>query len=207
MSAAAHRLRGIYALVDASAPDPVRLTHAVLEGGVRIVQYRAKAGIDPQDARAMRDLTHQYDALFILNDDWRGVERFDADGAHLGPDDAPQSEVPMIRERLRGRILGLSCGTESEARTAERLRADYLGVGCIFRTTSKADAGEPIGIEGLRRVAAASALPIAAIGGINSANIGQIAACGVAMAAVLSAFSTSANPGAVAQELVARWPK
>ncbi|MBV9149652.1 MAG: thiamine phosphate synthase [Candidatus Eremiobacteraeota bacterium] len=205
VSAAAHRLRGIYAIVDASVSEPVNLAREILGGGVRILQYRAKGGINANDARALRELTYDHDALFILNDEWRAVGRFDADGVHLGPDDAKPSDLPVIRRQLRGRIVGLSCGTEDEARRAADIGADYIGVGCIFATTSKSDAGEPIGVAGLRRVAAASTLPVAAIGGISAQNISEVAATGVAMAAVLSAFSATGDPRNVARELIDLW--
>ena len=205
VSAAAHRLRGIYAIVDARAADPVGLTRDLLDGGIRILQYRAKGRIDAAHARAMRDLTYERDALFILNDDWRAVERYDADGVHLGPDDAQNDELPRIRGELRGRILGLSCGTQDEARFAETVGADYIGVGCVFPTTSKHDAGEPIGIRGLQAVGSVTSLPVAAIGGIHLSNVAQVARTGVAMAAVLSAFTLSNNPRELAHELIARW--
>ena len=207
VSAAAHRLHGIYAIVDASAPDPVQLMCELLDGGIRIMQYRSKGGISPAHARTMRHLTYDRDALFILNDDWRAVDRFDADGVHLGPDDAQKDELPAIREQLRGRILGLSCGTQDEARSAEIVGADYIGVGCVFATTSKTDAGEPIGIAGLKRVASATSLPVAAIGGIDLMNIPQVAMTGVAMAAILSAFHSGGNPSDVARQLIARWKR
>ncbi|MBV9972778.1 MAG: thiamine phosphate synthase [Candidatus Eremiobacteraeota bacterium] len=205
VSAAAHRLRGIYAIVDAGGRDPVQLTEQLLDGGIRIVQYRAKGGVIAAHARAMRDLTNERNALFIINDEWRAVETFDADGVHLGPDDAYASQWPAIRRHLRGRILGVSCGSEDEARTAQAAGADYIGVGCVFPTKSKSDAGDPIGVAGLERVAAATSLPVAAIGGINLSNIAEVYASGVAMAALISALSASASPRDTARQLVARW--
>jgi thiamine-phosphate pyrophosphorylase len=172
---------------------------------VRIVQYRAKNGIASQRARVLRDLTREHGALFILNDVWREVETYDADGAHLGPGDAAPDELPAIRRALRGRLLGLSCGDEREARAARVFGADYIGAGCIYATSSKDDAGEPIGIAGLRAVAAATDLPVAAIGGITLETIPAIRAAGVAMAAVLSAISAAPNPQTAAAALVAAW--
>lgn len=206
MSAAAHRLRGIYAIVGESGPDPVVLGRQLFEGGIRIVQYRAKNKLNANHANALRALANQYDALFILNDAWRAVDEFDADGVHLGPDDVRSCDLLAVREQLRGRIIGLSCGTPEEALQAQRLGADYIGVGCVYPTRSKADAGEPIGIAGLRCVAAASSLPVAAIGGITVQNLPAVAASGVAMAALLSELATSAEPAALARRLVNSWP-
>lgn len=209
MDLAAHalvsRLHGIYAIVNEGQPNPVELTRALLAGGARIVQYRAKGGIVPEHARALRELTRNANALFILNDEWRAVAQYEADGVHVGPDDAQPHELAQIRAALEGRILGVSCGTEDEARFAEAHGADYIGVGCLFPTGSKADAGDPIGIAGLKRVAAATRLPVAAIGGITLAHLPQVRDTGVAMAAVISAISRAADPQTATEELVRTW--
>ncbi|MFN2528350.1 MAG: thiamine phosphate synthase [Candidatus Baltobacteraceae bacterium] len=197
-------LQGIYAIVNGRA-DVVPFTSALLRGGIRIVQYRAKAGTDIQALRDLRELTAAWDAMLIVDDDWQAALETGADGAHLGPDDAPRAQLPMIREYLRGGLLGLSCGTIEEAQYAESLGADYIGVGSVFATTSKTDAGTPIGIAGLREVAAATQLPSAAIGGITQANIASVRATGVAMAAVISALSESPDPREAAAALVRTW--
>ncbi len=187
--------------------DPLGLTRAILEGGVRIVQYRAKTGIVPAHAEALRELTRARNALFLINDDWRAVERFDADGAHLGPDDGGFSALPEIRKTIGDRIIGVSCGTPGEARAAQSAGADYIGAGSVYATSSKSDAGNPIGLSGLRAVSAATALPIAAIGGITAENLGDVRATGVAMAAMISAFSSAPDPRKSAEALVSVWNK
>lgn len=205
MSDLSAALRGIYAIVNEGEPDPVTIARAALDGGVRIIQYRAKSGVVPERARALRRLTAQHDALFILNDAWELAVEYDADGVHLGPDDAQPDRLAQIRERLGTLLLGLSCGTETEARAAQAVGADYIGVGAVYATGSKDDAGEPIGIAGLQRVAAATRLPVAAIGGINAGNIAAVEATGVAMAAVISAISHAADPEEAARALVRAW--
>lgn len=199
------RLRGIYAIVNENERDALAIARAALEGGVRIIQYRAKRGIVAANARALRDLTREYGALFILNDDWRAVETYDADGVHVGPDDAQSHEMTHIRNALSGRILGVSCGTEDEARAAEASGADYIGVGSVYATGSKADAGDPIGIAGLTRVSRSTTLPVAAIGGIAIASLADVRATGVAMAAVISAISGAQDPRLAASMLVSTW--
>lgn len=199
-------LRGIYAIVNEStASDPVALTRAVLESGVRIVQYRAKSGIVSAHAHAMRDLTRASNALFIINDDWRAAQTYEADGVHLGPEDALPEDLAAIRACLPQAVIGISCGTPQEARMADAGGADYIGVGSVYATGSKADAGEPIGIAGLQRVAQATRLPIAAIGGITLERLAQVRASGVAMAAVISAISGDPDPGRAAERLVQAW--
>ncbi len=108
-----------------------------------------------------------------------------ADGVHLGQDDLP---VAMAR-RLLGpdRIIGSSAGTEDEAVAAERDGADYLGVGSVFETSSKADAGAPIGLEGLRRIVHAVRIPVVAIGGVAHHNAASAIQAGAAGVAVISA--------------------
>jgi len=198
-------LSGIYAIVNEGAPDPVALTQAILAGGARIVQYRAKSGIVPDHARALRELTRAQGALFILNDDWHAVQTYDADGVHIGPEDAAPEDLAHIRATLQHRLIGVSCGTEEEARLAENAHADYIGVGSVYATSSKADAGAPIGIAGLSRVSRATHLPVAAIGGITLDSIAEVRASGVAMAAVISAISRAAEPQAATEGLVRAW--
>jgi thiamine-phosphate pyrophosphorylase len=198
-------LQGIYAIVNAKTPKLVDFVSALLDGGIRIVQYRAKRGVAAQELRAVRELTRKRGALLIVNDDWQAAIDIGADGAHLGPEDAGRAQLPMIREYLHGRMLGLSCGTSEEARYAESLGADYIGVGSVFATASKPDAGEPIGLHGLAQIASATRLPVAAIGGINAQNIGAVRACGVAMAAVISALGSAPDPRVAATELVQQW--
>lgn len=198
-------LSGIYVIINEGSPDPVALARAALAGGARIVQYRAKSGIVPAHARAMRDLTRKCGALFILNDEWDAVAQYDADGVHVGPEDAAPEELAKIRAALGERILGVSCGTEEEARHAQTCGADYIGVGAVYATSSKADAGAPIGIAGLHRVASATTLPVAAIGGITLDSIAEVRGAGVAMAAVISAVSAAEYPQSATAALVAAW--
>ncbi len=199
-------LRGIYVIVNESNEHPcVGLARAILEGGARIVQYRAKSGIVAAHAKAIRDLTRAQGALFILNDDWRAVRAYDADGVHLGPGDAQTGELAAIRAALPDGILGISCGSAREAHSAEAAGADYAGVGSVYATGSKDDAGDPIGIAGLKRVAAAASLPVAAIGGITLARLPEVRAAGVAMAAMISAISGSSDPRSATAAMVRVW--
>ncbi|HTV92204.1 MAG TPA: thiamine phosphate synthase [Verrucomicrobiae bacterium] len=200
----AERLEGIYAIVNDDA-RALAIANAALDAGVRIVQYRAKGGIRAEALAALRERTHAHGALLIVNDDWRAALAFDCDGVHLGPDDEGFAAVGPVRAALRDRLIGLSCGTVDEARRANAQDVDYLGVGAVYPTGSKADAGAPIGIDGLRAVAAASRHPVAAIGGITSATIDAVRATGVAMAAVIAAIASAPHPASAARALVERW--
>jgi len=200
-------LHGIYAIVNEDGRDPRVLVSSILSAGVRVVQYRAKNGIVADSLRTVRELTRDADALLIVNDDWRAAIVFDCDGVHLGPDDDGFAHVPVVRSRFDDRLIGLSCGTVPEARTAQAAEVDYIGVGSVFATASKSDAGTPIGIDALRTIQAAVTLPIAAIGGITGENIAEVRATGVAMAAVISAIANVPNPGDAARGLVEHWAR
>lgn len=200
-------LSGIYAIVNEGAPDPIELTQAILTGGARIVQYRAKAGIVPAHVRALRGLANRHGALLIVNDDWRAALAYGADGVHLRPDDAQTSELARIRAAMGDRIVGISCGTPAEARAAQTAGADYIGVGSVYATSSKGDAGTPIGIEGLQQIARAVRIPVAAIGGITLQSIAQVRGCGVAMAAVISAICGAPDPARATAQLVHAWAR
>jgi len=201
----AQKLRGIYAIVNEGGDGTLAIAHAALEAGASIVQYRAKETFVPAHAQALREITWTHDALFIINDDYRAVERYDADGVHLGPDDAQFDDVRLIRSALPNKLIGLSVGTVEEAGVANRLDIDYIGVGSVYATSSKPDAGDPIGLDGLRAVAAASRFPVAAIGGVAAQSLPELRDCGIAMAAVISAISSAPDPFEAARQLVAAW--
>ncbi|MGR4063863.1 MAG: thiamine phosphate synthase [Vulcanimicrobiaceae bacterium] len=199
-------LCGIYAIVDQSdVADPIAVAAASLQAGIKIVQYRAKTAVVPSVARKLRDMTRDATALFIVNDDWRTALQCDADGVHLGPGDPGFDDVESLRGAFGNRIVGLSCGTIEEARHAGASTADYVGVGPVYATASKSDAGDPLGLDRLARIAAATPLPVAAIGGITLATIAGVRAAGAAMAAVISALAAGPDPGATAAGLVAAW--
>jgi len=196
------RLRGIYALVDPDRVEPIAFTEALLRGGIRLIQVRAKNGIDGATLIAIVTRVRAAGGLALVNDDVR-LARL-ADGVHLGQEDAAGLDLRALRTALRDGVIGLSCGTPQEARAADPALVDYVGAGPAFATPSKDDAGLPIGLSGIRAVAAATPLPCAAIGGIGLANVARIRETGASMAAVLSALIFE-NAEAAARELVARW--
>lgn len=125
-----------------------------------------------------------------------------AAGVHLGQSDLPALDARRIAGP--GLLVGLSVTTPAEAAAADDLPAgtvDYLGVGPIFATPTKADAAPPIGIEGLRQACAATGLPCVAIGGVGPDAATDIAAAGAAGVAVVSAIAASADPRRAAAEL------
>jgi thiamine-phosphate pyrophosphorylase len=196
------RLRGVYALVDPDRVEPIAFTEALLRGGIRLIQIRAKSGIDGATLIAVVTRVRAAGGLAIVNDDVR-LARL-ADGVHLGQEDAADLDLRALRTALRDGIIGLSCGTPQEARAADPALIDYVGAGPAFATRSKDDAGLPIGLSGIRAVAEATPLPCAAIGGIDLTNVARIRDTGAPMAAVLSALIRD-DAAAAARELVARF--
>jgi len=177
-------LRGLYVLVGASNPLP--LARAALRGGARIIQLRDH--VTPRDelrptARELRRLTRDFGALCVVCDHLELAREVGADGLHL--EWAPLS-LEGARKELEGEML-LSTGVSSveQALEAQRAGADALGVGPVYATKSKPDASAPIGLEGLQAIQNAVAIPIAAIGGLDSSNIGAVE---TPMACVFSAL-------------------
>ena len=196
-------LAGIYALLEPQRhADPLAYADALLRGGIRLVQLRAKAGCDVAFVDALVARVRAAGGMTIVNDDVALAAR--ADGLHLGQEDAAEHDLHAMRVRLGARVIGLSCGTPAEARSAFRV-VDYLGAGPIFTTASKADAGGPIGVNGVRAVVEATRLPVAAIGGIALASLGRARESGAAMAAVISALATAVDPEAEARAFVQAW--
>jgi len=200
----AQRLRGIYVILN-DGPQTLELARAVVDAGVAILQYRAKHGVVAARVRALRELTRRSGALLVMNDDWRAAAEFDCDGVHLGPEDDGFENVASVRAALPEAVIGLSCGSLDEVRAAADAGVDYLGVGCVFATSSKHDAGEPIGIGRLGELVRASSLPVAAVGGISATTLPDVVRSGAAMAAVISSVSSALDPRRAAAELVDAW--
>nr|WP_225668058.1 thiamine phosphate synthase [Arthrobacter sp. 147(2020)] len=127
-------------------------------------------------------------------------------GVHVGQSDLP---VQLVRSIVGpGAIVGLSAATASEIGTAHNLPAgtvDYLGVGAIHATATKADHPEPLGIEGFGALASGSSLPCVAIGGIGVSDVRPLRDARASGVAVVSAVCASADPEAAARELAGQW--
>jgi thiamine-phosphate pyrophosphorylase len=198
------RFAGVYALIDPAAhAEPVAYLDALLRGGIRLVQIRAKGGLAPDVLRTAVARIRAAGGIAIVNDD---VDlALEADGVHLGQEDLAGHDLRALRTRLGARAIGLSCGTPAEARAVPPGLVDYLGAGPIFATSSKGDAGAPIGVNGVRVVVEATTLPVAAIGGITLAAVPRVRETGATMAAVISALAAASDPAATARAFVAAW--
>ncbi len=175
---------------------------AALLGGVTAVQLREKSGTDleiVQSADRLRELCTDHKAAFLLNDRVDLALAAGADGVHLGVDDLP---IPAAR-RLSGTDfwIGFSPDTDTGARSARLEGASYLGVGPVFGTASKSDAGPAIGLSLLKRRIAVADLPVIGIGGIDASNAASVIKSGAAGVAVMSAILRAPDPRAAAQAL------
>jgi len=193
---------GVY-VVTSGAFGPQRdhraLGRAAIDGGAGAVQLRAPelddAALLPIAAdlsRACRDAG----VMFIVNDRVDVALESGAAGAHVGQADDPQ----RARRRLgSNRVLGVSVGDAGEALSAERVGADYLGV-TVWSTSTKPEA-EGRGLDGLRDVVAATALPVVGIGGIDVGNAGLVMDTGAVGVAVISAVAAAVDPVLVTRSL------
>ncbi|MCS7143831.1 MAG: thiamine phosphate synthase [Archaeoglobaceae archaeon] len=179
-------LKGVYFITDSKFGKHEEMAKNALELGVKIIQLREKRMKDRDlflTAKRLRELTESYDALLIINDRLDIAVSAEADGVHLGQEDLP---LEVARELFDG-LIGISVHNFEEAMKAKK--ADYLGAGPIFKTTTKEDAKEPIGLEELNKIVLATNLPVFAIGGINSDNVKRVLDCKVAGIAVVSAIA------------------
>ncbi len=180
----------------ASGRGHLEVAGAALEGGADAIQLRAKE----MGGREMYGLASRIDAmahdrrsgcLFFVNDRVDVAMAAGADGVHLG-----QEDLALEAARSLGgmdMIVGISATTAEQAKEAEAGGADYLGVGPVFATPSKPDAVFPIGLEGLKGIRDAVALPIVAIGGIAESNARQVFEAGADGIAVISAVTGAAD--------------
>jgi thiamine-phosphate diphosphorylase len=173
---------------------------AAVAGGVTMVQLREKEASSREfyeTALELRALTRRLGVPLVINDRLDIALAVAADGLHIG-----QSDLPLkTARRLAGRdmFIGVSTGSLEEALAAERDGADYLGVGAVYPTGSKADAGEAIGIRGLAEICAAVRIPVVGIGGLHAGNAGEALGAGAAGIAVISAILSQPDMEGAAQ--------
>ena len=199
---------GLYVLTDeglARGRPTLDVVAAAIRGGADAIQLRAKGLTTRQQVdvgRALRALTREAGVLFIVNDRADVAVAVDADGVHVGPDDLPPADARAIVGP--DRIVGVSAGTVEEALAARDAGADYLGVGAIYATATKADAGSPVGPGRIAEIKARVDLPMVGIGGINRYNLGDVIAAGADGVAVIGAVVVAEDVEAAARELKVR---
>ncbi len=195
----------LYVILDRSAARGRELD-GVLEGaiaaGCRMVQLREKewpSGRLLPLAERLRGRCRAAGVTFIVNDRVDLAVAVEADGVHLGQDDLPPRVArPLLRP---GMLLGVSTHSAEQARAAQAARADYVAVGSIFPTATKAGF-ELVGPGLLRELRPEIRVPLIAIGGITAANVGEAIRAGADGVAVISAVCGAPDPEAASRRLL-----
>lgn len=182
---------GIYALTAeelSNGRDNIEIVAALLEAGVKFLQYREKdkaASEMFQECVLIRAMTRKAGATFIVNDRIDLALAVKADGVHIGQTDLPPEAVrQLIGDDM---ILGLSTHDKAQLAAAENCGVvDYVGVGPVFATKTKKDVSAAVGLDYVRYAAEYSKLPFVAIGGIKEHNLAEVVAAGAKTVAIVS---------------------
>ena len=157
-----------------------------LEGGVTLVQYRAKAASSAEmyaEALQLKALCDSFNVPLIINDRLDIAMAVGAAGVHLGQDDLPCAAARKILGE--DYLIGVSAHNPAEAKAALQSGADYLGCGAVFGTATKADV-QKLGTEGLAAICREKGLPVVGIGGVTADNYREVRAAGADGAAIVS---------------------
>lgn len=157
-----------------------------LEGGVTLVQYRAKTAASAEmyaEALQLKALCDSFNVPLIINDRLDIAMAVEAAGVHLGQDDLPCAAARKILGE--DYIIGVSAHNPAEAKAALQSGADYLGCGAVFGTATKADV-KKLGTDGLAAICKAKGLPVVGIGGVTADNYREVRAAGADGAAIVS---------------------
>ena len=197
----------LYAVTDRSWLGGETLRSQVeraLKGGATFIQLREKEldeGDFLEEAKEIQKLCREYHVPFVINDNVEIAAAIGADGVHVGQSDM---EAGDVRRRLGpDKIIGVSAQTAEQALRAQEHGADYLGVGAVSPTGSKADATE-VSRETLEEICRAVDIPVIAIGGIGRENVMELKGSGICGIAVISAIFAQKDIEAAAAELKKR---
>ncbi len=194
---------GLYLILTDPAAGYETCAQAAVDCGVRYVQLRMKKS--PREhilktAARIREITRNTDTRFIINDDLDIAIETDADGIHLGQDDLNLTTARKKWNRP-GKIYGLSTHSFEQAKQAERLSPDYIGIGPVFPTQTKTDTAPVLGIAETARIAASVNLTSVAIGGITAGNLPDLLRAGITNFCTVSAVANSPDPAASIRQL------
>lgn len=199
-------MHGVYLVTDRGLCRSRSLLDVVMQavqGGAAYVQLREKdltTRAFVEEAVSIKKLLVPYRVPLIINDRIDVALASGADGVHIGQEDMPYETA----RRLMGKtaIIGLSVETWEDVEASRKFDIDYIGVSPVFATPTKTDTKEPWGLDGLRKIRAASRHPLVAIGGINAGNARTVIEAGADALAVVSAICAADDPGAAASEIL-----
>ena len=199
----------LYGIVDLGYLEPGNgpaVTRALVEGGVDLVQLRAKKRTGTEIARLaerMLGITRPAGVPLVINDHADIAAKIGAEGVHVGQDDAA---VERARELTGGKcFVGKSTHSLAQAVAAQAEGADYIGFGPLYATGTKPDY-QPIGLHDIAMAHEQVNLPIFCIGGVNPARLDAVLAAGARRVVVVSAFLLAADVRQVVSSLKARLP-
>lgn len=191
-------------LVTSPVDNLLETVEACLKGGLTLLQYREKSADDVirlDRARKLRQLCHDYGALFIINDRIDLALAVDADGVHLGQQDLP---IAVARQLLGPqRLIGRSTTNQKEMQGAIAEGADYIGVGPVYETPTKAGKAAA-GLDYVRYAAKNCQIPWFAIGGIDTSNINDVMDAGAQRVAVVRSLMQAEQPTLVTQYFISQ---
>ncbi|ALF11104.1 thiamine phosphate synthase [Parageobacillus thermoglucosidasius] len=186
--------------------SPFEVLTEAIDGGITLFQFREKGSgalVGEQKyefAKQLQAICQKRGIPFIVNDDVELALAIDADGVHIGQDD---EDARVVREKIGDKILGVSAHNLAEAQAAAAAGADYIGVGPIYPTKSKADAKQAQG-PGMIRLLRDNGIdiPIVGIGGITAENASEVMNAGADGVSVISAIASAPSPLLATKQLV-----
>jgi len=165
----------------------IEVVREMIKAGVKVIQYRDKEKKLLQkynECLKIREMTKEAGVTFIVNDHVDIAILVKADGVHIGQDDLPIEKVrELVGEEM---IIGISTHSPKQAEEAVKRGADYIGVGPIYKTYTKKDVCEPVGLDYLRYVVRNIPIPHVAIGGIKQHNMHEVIECGAKCIAMVT---------------------
>lgn len=187
---------GLYVILTAPAAGYEECARAAVAEGVRYLQLRVKDRPETEIleiARRLREITASTATRLIINDRPEIAAASGADGVHLGQEDMHLSHARKILTRP-GAVFGLSTHSADQAAAAVKLRPDYIGVGPVFPTPTKARPDPVLGLEEMGRIIRSSPLTAVAIGGINAENLPRVLEEGAENFAAVRPIMTAPDP-------------
>lgn len=201
------KLPRLYAIADRAALDARGMSvgefaQEMVQAGVRLLQYRDKVGSPNELLRAAREIATEFaglDCLLLMNDR-ADLALLAGWGVHVGHLDMRPADV---RKVLGAAVIGVSTHNEAQVSEADAGAADYVAIGPVFATATKADTEPVVGLEGVRRARALTRKPLVAIGGITRENARSVIAAGADSVAVIGGLLvTGERPGKVAEDFL-----
>lgn len=200
---------GLYAILTDPIVGYEACAEAVLSEGIKYIQLRMKnteKEIILQQAESIAIMCKGTNTKFIINDDPDIAKAINADGVHVGQHDMPLEEVKIFWDNP-DKIYGLSTHNIEQAKAAEKLNPDYIGVGPVYPTPTKANPDPTVGLQLMGEIIKNSTLTTVAIGGINETNLQDVLNAGAINFCVVRAVTQSNEPRKAIRRLMEIWER